>query len=379
MKKRIVSLLCAGALILGLTGCTISSTPTSVGSIGDVDISAGMYLLSQYQGYFSALEAARKQTPEEGEELPDYSSMSVKEFMKETITVDGEEVSAADKLAADTLKNVQYYAAVNTAFSALNGELTEQQIQTADANAKSVWDANPDLYKKNGFSLATVQEYQYTLAKADALLDMVYGENGTNAVSEEDLQAHLSSDLWYMHTANVPLYNAETFQTTEENTAKATEMASSLLELYEADSANTGNLYELFRNKMIEGLPPIYDATGNPFAPENAIGTDLLDETMLTSYFSEESAQKIRDMKFQDAVMVADSGFAIEFFQRVDPVATGEWPAIRDQAMAMVYGRQLQDELTEYGTTLENGLDSAATRKLPAGKIVPAMDNGAQH
>lgn len=374
MKKRIVSLLCAAALMLGLTGCTISSTPTSVGTIGDVEIPAGMYLLSQYQGYFSALESARQQTPAEGETLPDYSSMSVKEFMKETITVDGEEVSAADQLAAETLKNVQYYAAVNTAFTALNGELTKEQIASADANAKSIWDANPELYKKNGFSLATVQEYQYTLAKADALLEMVYGENGTNPVSEEELQAHLSDDLWYMHTANVPLYNAETFQTTEENTAKASEMASALLELYQADSAESKDLYGLFREEMIQGLPPIYDATGNPFAPETAIGTDLLDETMLTSYFSEESAQKIRDMEFQDVVMLDDSGFAIEFFQRVDPVATGEWVVIRDQAMAMVYGRQLQDELAEYGASLENGLDSAAANKLPAGKIVPAVD-----
>mgnify|MGYP000258450174 CR=1 FL=1 len=47
MKQKFISLALAVMLLLGVTGCAMS-TPASVGSIGGVDIPAGIYLLAQY-------------------------------------------------------------------------------------------------------------------------------------------------------------------------------------------------------------------------------------------------------------------------------------------------------------------------------------------
>ena len=44
MKKKLIALVCALALAVGLVGCSLS-TPDSVGTIGDVDIPSGLYLL----------------------------------------------------------------------------------------------------------------------------------------------------------------------------------------------------------------------------------------------------------------------------------------------------------------------------------------------
>ena len=53
MKQKFISLALAVMLLLGVTGCAMS-TPASVGSIGGVDIPAGIYLLAQYNAYNTA-------------------------------------------------------------------------------------------------------------------------------------------------------------------------------------------------------------------------------------------------------------------------------------------------------------------------------------
>ena len=55
MKKKLIALVCALALAVGLVGCSLS-TPDSVGTIGNVDISSGLYLLAQFDAYQTAAD-----------------------------------------------------------------------------------------------------------------------------------------------------------------------------------------------------------------------------------------------------------------------------------------------------------------------------------
>ena len=55
MKKKLIALVCALALAVGLVGCSLS-TPDSVGTIGDVDITSGLYLLAQFDAYQTAAD-----------------------------------------------------------------------------------------------------------------------------------------------------------------------------------------------------------------------------------------------------------------------------------------------------------------------------------
>lgn len=57
MKKKFIALVCALALAVGLVGCSLS-TPDSVGTIGNVDISSGLYLLAQFDAYQTAADLA---------------------------------------------------------------------------------------------------------------------------------------------------------------------------------------------------------------------------------------------------------------------------------------------------------------------------------
>ena len=104
MKQKFISLALAVMLLLGVTGCAMS-TPASVGSIGGVDIPAGIYLLAQYNAYNTASGAAKLATGE--------TASNVKAVLKAecTGTINGEEVTTdgADYVARLTLRSLQYY------------------------------------------------------------------------------------------------------------------------------------------------------------------------------------------------------------------------------------------------------------------------------
>lgn len=145
MKQKFISLALAVMLLLGVTGCAMS-TPASVGSIGGVDIPAGIYLLAQYNAYNTASGAAKLATGE--------TASNVKAVLKAecTGTINGEEVTTdgADYVARLTLRSLQYYAAVEKKFDELGGTLDEAATAEAAKTADTQWENNSDLYAANG-------------------------------------------------------------------------------------------------------------------------------------------------------------------------------------------------------------------------------------
>ena len=130
MKRKLPALLCALALILSLAGCVIS-TPDTVGTIGDMEITSGLYLLAQYNAYQSAANLASS----------DQDAANVKSFLKETITTDpdsGETATVSDYVADQTQKNLELYAAVESRFDELGGQLTEAEESQADSYASQL-------------------------------------------------------------------------------------------------------------------------------------------------------------------------------------------------------------------------------------------------
>ena len=163
MKQKFISLALAVMLLLGVTGCAMS-TPASVGSIGGVDIPAGIYLLAQYNAYNTASGAAKLATGE--------TASNVKAVLKAecTGTINGEEVTTdgADYVARLTLRSLQYYAAVEKKFDELGGTLDEAATAEAAKTADTQWENNSDLYAANGISKATLEKYQLNSKKAAA-------------------------------------------------------------------------------------------------------------------------------------------------------------------------------------------------------------------
>lgn len=371
MKKRILSLLAALGLTLGLAGCTIS-TPDTVGTIGDVSISSGMYLLSQYQAYNAAL----------GYASDDQQDLSVKAFLKETITITDEETGeskdwlVSDYVAEETRRNLQYYAAVKTRFAALGGELTQEEIDAADQTAQQIWDANTELYEANGFGLVTIQEYEYTLTMADNLLELVYGPEGETPVSDEELTSYVENDMIYGYYTSVPLYNTETYASDEELSTEAKGYVQAAVDQYNTLAAESGAdsntvIYANLYTALSDNLPGAYAAFDNTYTADDSIDASFFTDTVLSSYYTEEQGEAIRSAAVGEAVLLDGSSYSCEVFVRAFPLENNTLDDVRDIALQDMKGTELQESLYDFGANeLADGLDSGAMAKMPASRVV---------
>ena len=366
MKKRILALLCALALTVGLAGCVIS-TPDTVGTIGDVEISSGLYLLAQFDAYQKAADLASSEQ----------DASKVKSFLKETITVDADTEETAvvsDYVAQQTLKNLETYAAIETRFDALGGQLTAEQEAQADSYAEQLMNQYGDTYKANGIGLETVKRFERILLKSTALLDLVYGENGETPVSDADLTDYIENDLYYLSYVAVPLYNTTSYAFADDSQkALMLELAQGAMSRYNPTRPATAAAQQsAFQSAATAVLPDLYDVTATTDDPADAsFSTSLLSDSDLdTSFTADGSADAIRALQMGEATAVQYSTLAMMMAVRLDPLQMSTLDALRTTALSDMKSAELQDALAEYGASLPHSLDASAMSKLPAKKIV---------
>ncbi len=366
MKKRILALLCALALTVGLAGCVLS-TPDTVGTIGDVEISSGLYLLAQFDAYQKAADLASSEQ----------DASKVKSFLKETITVDAdteETATVSDYVAQQTLKNLETYAAIETRFDALGGQLTAEQEAQADSYAEQLMNQYGDTYKANGIGLETVKRFERILLKSTALLDLVYGENGETPVSDADLTDYIENDLYYLSYVAVPLYNTTSYAFADDSQkALMLELAQGAMSSYNPTRPATAAAQQsAFQSAATAVLPDLYDVTATTDDPADAsFSTSLLSDSDLdTSFTADGSADAIRALQMGEATAVQYSALAMMMAVRLDPLQMSTLDALRATALSDMKSAELQDALAEYGASLPHSLDASAMSKLPAKKIV---------
>ena len=366
MKKRILALLCALALTVGLAGCVLS-TPDTVGTIGDVEISSGLYLLAQFDAYQKAADLASSEQ----------DASKVKSFLKETITVDAdteETATVSDYVAQQTLKNLETYAAIETRFDALGGQLTAEQEAQADSYAEQLMNQYGDTYKANGIGLETVKRFERILLKSTVLLDLVYGENGETPVSDADLTDYIENDLYYLSYVAVPLYNTTSYAFADDSQkALMLELAQGAMSSYNPTRPATAAAQQsAFQSAATAVLPDLYDVTATTDDPADAsFSTSLLSDSDLdTSFTADGSADAIRALQMGEATAVQYSTLAMMMAVRLDPLQMSTLDALRATALSDMKSAELQDTLAEYGASLPHSLDASAMSKLPAKKIV---------
>ena len=365
MKKKLIALVCALALAVGLVGCSLS-TPDSVGTIGEVDISSGLYLLAQFDAYQTAADLASD----------DQDATKVSSFLKATITVDdatGETAVVSDYVAQKTLENLESYAAIETRFDELGGVLTLDEETQADSYASQLMEQNGDLYKANGIGLDTLKRFERILIKSNDLLEMCYGIDGETPVSDAELTSHLEDEMVYIRYVVVPLYNTSTFAFADDDqSTQMLELAQTAAESCNAaipDGASAQTT--AFSAAVAAALPDIYAVLdGEPSSDASSLSTALLGSDNIDATFSEEgTADAVRALKPGEAAAVQYSSYALMMLVRLDPLDADTLDSLRAQALSDMKSGELQDSLQSYGAQLPHALDSAAMKKMPASKI----------
>ena len=368
MKKKLFALLAAAAMVLSLAGC-VFSTPDSVGTIGTVDITSGLYLLAQYNAYQSAASLAST----------DQNTTDVKAFLKETITVDsdsGETAAVSDYVSQKTLENLETYAAVETRFDELGGQLTEDEETQADNYASQLMDQYGDTYKANGIGLVTLQRFERILIKSSDLLDLVYGANGETPVSDADLTDYLESSMYELAYYTIPLYNTSTYAFADDDqTTEMLNLAQSAADKtnnYAANNSDSSALIGYFSATVTTALPDIYKVLDSTYSSDSdAPSLELIgDSTVASAFTADGAADTVRSLSIGQAAALQYNGYALMTVLRLDPLSLNSLDNLRTQVLGDMKSDELSDALASYGASLDHNLSSSAMNKMPASKIV---------
>ena len=283
IKTKLFSLGMAASMLLALGGCAMS-TPANVGSIGGVEIPAGVYLLAQYNSYNTASGLADLATGE--------TANDVKTVLKAqcTGTINGEEVTTdgADYISQLTTHAIEYFAAVEKEFDELGGVLDDAATAEAANSADSLWNSNGDLYTANGISKSTVETYLLNAQKAKTILNMTYGADGTSPVTEAEYTDYVNNDCYYVETVQFPLVNYSSYSlATDDQKSQIEDIAAQCLaELNEQATAETASNSALYTAAM-NYVPQAMSAMGSTIESAQAVyyaGSKLYTPDDLSSF-----------------------------------------------------------------------------------------------
>lgn len=376
MKTKLISLGLAAALALSLAGCNMA-TPASVGTIGDVDIPAGLYLLIQYNDYSRTTSAVDLATGE--------TASDVKLVLGKTAagTVGDEEFTGtgAEYLAALVARDLDHYAAVETAFAALGGELSEADLAAIKENTDSTWESNGELYAANGIGKEALQAYYTNNYKAQALLDLYYGPEGVEPVGNDELESFITDDCLYMEGIQLPLLDYSTFSyADDEQTAQVTELAEQCVSALEAAApatAETAAVDEALQTVAAEYLPQAFAALGSSI-DDSLTGYYVVQELFLPdeldSYTLADDSNAIRDA-FDEAGLdkwtVVDLTSMLLAARQTDPLAAHTAAELCEQfdILDALRGEDLEARLYADGAALPHALDQSAMNTYKPGNI----------
>lgn len=372
IKTKLFSLGMAASMLLALGGCAMSA-PANVGSIGGVEIPAGVYLLAQYNSYNTASGLADLATGE--------TANDVKAVLKAqcTGTINGEEVTTdgADYISQLTTHAIEYFAAVEKEFDELGGVLDDAATAEAANSADSLWNSNGDLYTANGISKSTVETYLLNAQKAKTILNMTYGTDGTSPVTEAEYTDYVNNDCYYVETVQFPLVNYSSYSLATDDQKSQIEgiAAQCLAELNEQATAETASNSALYTAAM-NYVPQAMSAMGSTIESAQAVyyaGSKLYTPDDLSS-FGGDGYNNLTDPLDEIPLgtwTTIDLGTTLLVARRIDPLKTytvDQLNSMYDMLTSMK-SDEIQDKLYADGAALEHNLDSSAINTYSASKI----------
>lgn len=373
IKTKLCSLGMAAAMLLALAGCNLS-TPSSVGSIGGVDIPAGVYLLAQYDAYNTASALADLAT---GETANDVKAVLKAEC---TGTIGDEQVTATGEeyIARLTQRALEYYAAVEQKFADLGATLEDAAMTTVQDSVDSLWQTNGDLYAANGIGRQSVQAYLENAQKASTILTLTYGPEGSDPVSDAEYTDFLNNECYYIETVQLPLVDYTTY-TMADDDQKSTIMdlaaacAEELNRTATGETAGSAAVYEAASTYVPQAMEALGATMESAEQAAYYVGAQLYTPDDLASYGGD-GYNNLTDPL--DAVALnqwttIDLGTVVLAARRVDPLQTytvEDLTGMYDLLTALK-GEELQNQFYADGAAMEHALDEGAMRTYSASKI----------
>lgn len=272
LRKIVAPVLCC-ALALSLAGCRFS-TPATVLTVDDTQISAGLYLLYQLQAYSSARNLQED---------------TKKDVLKDTI----EEKDGATWIADETLRLARRYVAVEKQFAADGLSLTDEELATAEQSAQGSYATSEEMYSNNGVGVESFTTYYLNEVKYDKLVG-AYNEKNADTVTDAEAKAYMDEQYNRVATLMLPITKEDGTKLSEEDMTKLQAIADKL----EKDLAAGGDMETLGADALKEA----FKLCGLTYADDSLTQyqyTTFLQED--SGYFDEETTAAIFAAKVGDA------------------------------------------------------------------------------
>ena len=362
LRTKFLSLGLALVMALTATGCAIR-TPATVGHIGSVEIPAGIYLLAQYEAYSTAAGDADLATGETADDVAAVlKAECTGEIGGEQVTTDG-----ADYVARLTLRNLQYYAAVEAKFDELGGTLSSYSTSEAAEQAAELYESNGDLYRANGIGQDTLEAYQLNAAKAQSIARLIYGEDGQTPLTDEDYTTYLQDDCLFLDTVQLPLFDAATYAFADEDqseqiAALAQQCADTLNGWATAEQGRSERYTSMYEaaQQYVPQASEVLGATMESAAALDYVGSSLMTPEDIVLYGS--SLTDLVEENGLDHWFVFNTGTAFTVMCAVDPleVASLETYKAQPDVLTAMKGDEVEQMLYDEGAAMEQALDQSA-------------------
>ncbi len=373
IKTKLFSLGLAASMLLALAGCNLS-TPASVGSIGGVDIPAGIYLLAQYNAYNTASGLADLAT---GETASDVKTVLKAEC---TGTIGDEEVTATGEeyVRQLTMRALEYYAAVEKQFAELGATLEDAATAEAADSAASLWASNGDLYAANGIGQASLEAFLLNAQKAEAIEQLLYGPDGQQPVTDDEYTAYINDSCYYIESIELPLVDYTTYAMADDDQraeiqALADDCAAELNETATGETAGSTAVYAAAQTYVPQAMELIGATMEDAAQALYYAGAQLFTPDTLASYGGEgyNDLTDPLDAAGMNRWTTIDLGTSLLVARRVDPLKsdTPAELAERYDLLTAMKAEELQNQFYADGAALEHALDDAALNTYSAGKI----------
>ncbi len=376
MKKKRIGLLLAAVWMLSLAGCNIA-TPGTVGTIGDIEIPAGVYLLIQYNNFTTAAQAVEL---EEGQSSNDVDAVL---SAQATGTIGEEEITATGQeyLARLVERDLDRYAAVETAYASLGGALTQTETTAIETRVDSLWEQNGTLYEANGIGKESLSLYLTNSYKQEVLLDLYYGPDGSTPASSADLEKFVTEECIYVEGVQLPLMDYNTFAIADEDqTEQIRALAEDCVkELEQALPEETkGQLVtDGIQSVAAEYVPQVFTILGSTidesaaayytiselFLPDDIAGYTLSDES--------NPLQDAFDEAGTNTWCVVDLTGALLAARKIDPLRDSSIEELCDryEVLDALCGDELEERLYADGAALAHNLNNRAINIYAPSKI----------
>ena len=190
--KKLVAAICAVAITLSVAGCADVST---IGSIDDQTINAGIYLLYEQSAISEAQQEVDDQLTAMGT-----SSSKIENFSYYNYNV--QDKTFSQYVQDRTLEQVKQYVAIQKKFDELGLTLTDEEKSEVTTSAKKMWDTEITYYgystgttygqnyENAGISRKSYETVQLVNKMSNKVFDAYYEENGISATDEKDIATY---------------------------------------------------------------------------------------------------------------------------------------------------------------------------------------------